>query len=162
MEQGWHPNTELGVDVKTLLRSDVRLKTGKEYPGVLRRDSDAVVDDFLCRDAHYTFIESTALSTAERRNVRLYEQSPDWKGTGNREQGTGNRERGTVKPSNRQAKKGTGNGERGTDHGERGTVKPSNRQTKKGTGNGEQRTRNGERGTVNQRCDGATTRRCNE
>ena len=28
-KQGWHPNTELGVDVKTLLRSDVRLKAGR-------------------------------------------------------------------------------------------------------------------------------------
>lgn len=72
-EQGWHANTDLGCDLKTLLRHDKRVKTGKEYPGVLRRDSDAVVDEFLSLDAHYTFIESTALSTAERRNVRLYE-----------------------------------------------------------------------------------------
>ena len=31
---GWHTNTDLGCDVKTLLRSDVRMKTGKGYQGV--------------------------------------------------------------------------------------------------------------------------------
>ena len=45
-----------------------------------------------------------------------------------------------------------GNGERGT--GNRQTVKPSNRQTRRGTGNGE-------RGTGLQRCNDATTQRCN-
>ena len=34
-EQGWHKNTDLGCDVKTLLRSDVRMKTSKEYQGVI-------------------------------------------------------------------------------------------------------------------------------
>ena len=72
-KQGWHANTDLGCDLKTILRCDHMMTTGKEIPGVLRRDSDAVVDEFLSLDAHYTFIESTALSTAERRNVRLYE-----------------------------------------------------------------------------------------
>ena len=58
MEQGWNPNTELGCEVKTILRSDRKMKVGKEYQGVLRRDTDADVDEFLCRDAHYTFIET--------------------------------------------------------------------------------------------------------
>ena len=56
-EQSWHANTDLGCDVKTLLRSDVRVKVGKSYQGVLRLDSEAEVDDFRCRDAHYTFVE---------------------------------------------------------------------------------------------------------
>ena len=34
----WHPNTEQGCDLKTILRSDRKMKTGKEYVGVLRRD----------------------------------------------------------------------------------------------------------------------------
>ena len=72
-EHGWHPNTHLGVDVKTLLRSDVRMVVGKEYQGIFRLDAEADIDDFRCRDAHMTFIESTALSTTERRNVRLYD-----------------------------------------------------------------------------------------
>ena len=32
---GWHTNTDLGCDVKTILRSDLRMKVGKEYQGVL-------------------------------------------------------------------------------------------------------------------------------
>ena len=73
MLQGWHSNTDLGCEVKTILRSDVRMKTGKEYRGILRRDSDAEIEEFRCHDPHYTFVESTALSTTERRNVRLYD-----------------------------------------------------------------------------------------
>ena len=72
-EQSWHANTDLGCDVKTLLRSDKRAKAGKSYPGVLRLDSDAEIDEFLCRDAHYSFIECTFPPTPERRNVHLYE-----------------------------------------------------------------------------------------
>ena len=71
--QGWHPDTDLGCDLKTMLRSDKRMQTGKDYQGVLRRDSDAEIDEFLCRDAHYSFIECTFPPTPERRNVHLYE-----------------------------------------------------------------------------------------
>lgn len=70
-KQGWHTNTDLGCDVKTLLRSDVRMKVGKEYQGVLRLDSDAIVDEFLCRDPHYTFIETESQRTA-KRNPHLF------------------------------------------------------------------------------------------
>ena len=70
-EQGWHTNTELGCDVKTILRSDVRMKTGKEYQGVLRLDSEGIVDEFLYRDPHYTFIE-TVPPTAGKRNPHLF------------------------------------------------------------------------------------------
>ena len=71
--KGWHPDTDLGCDLKTMLRSDKRMQTGKDYQGVLRHDSDAEIDEFLCRDAHYSFIECTVTPTPERRNVHLYE-----------------------------------------------------------------------------------------
>ena len=70
-EQGWHTNTDLGCDIKTLLRSDVRMKVGKEYQGVFRLDSEAIVDEFLCRDPHYTFVETVPL-TAGKRNQHVY------------------------------------------------------------------------------------------
>ena len=70
-EQGWHPNTHLGCDVKTILRSDMRMKVGKEYHGVLKLDWDAEIEDFRCRDAHYTFIE-TVPQTTGKRNPHLY------------------------------------------------------------------------------------------
>ena len=71
MLQGWHRNTDLAVDLKTILRSDRTMKTGKDYQGVLRRDSDADIEDFRCRDAHYTFIE-TVRTTAEKRNPHVF------------------------------------------------------------------------------------------
>lgn len=71
-EQGWHRNTELSVDVKTLLHSDRRMKAGKEYQGVLRRDSEAQVEEFHYCDPHYTFVE-TRSSAAGKRNPRVYE-----------------------------------------------------------------------------------------
>ena len=70
-KQGWHSNTDLGCDLKTILRSDVRMKTGKEYQGVLRLDSEGIVDEFLYRDPHYTFIE-TVPPTAGKRNPHLF------------------------------------------------------------------------------------------
>ena len=66
---GWNPNTDLGCDLKTILRSDRRMQTSKDYQGVLRRDSDADVDEFLCRDAHYTFIEQYLRSLASAIRV---------------------------------------------------------------------------------------------
>ena len=63
MLQGWHRNTELSVDLKTILRSDVRMKTGKAYQGVLRRDSDAEIEDFRCHDPHFTFTETQPWTT---------------------------------------------------------------------------------------------------
>lgn len=68
--QGWHPNTDLGCDVKTILRSDRTMKTGKEYLGVMRRDSDAVVEDYLFRNTHYTFVET--LPWTMKRNPRVF------------------------------------------------------------------------------------------
>ena len=67
----WHTNTDLGCDVKTILRSDMRMKEGKEYLGILKLDSDAIIEDFLCRDPHYTFTE-TVPQTTGKRNPHLY------------------------------------------------------------------------------------------
>ena len=71
MLQGWHRNTDLAVDLKTILRSDRSMKTGKEYQGVLKRDSEADIDEFRYRDAHYTFIE-TVPQTTEKRNPHVF------------------------------------------------------------------------------------------
>ena len=45
-QQGWNKNTELCVDVKTYLRSDNRMKAGKNYQGVLRRDDGTYNPNF--------------------------------------------------------------------------------------------------------------------
>ena len=70
MLQGWHRNTELSVDLKTILRSDVRMKTGKAYQGVLRRDTDAEIEDFRCHDPHFTFTETVPWFS--KRNPRVF------------------------------------------------------------------------------------------
>ncbi len=70
MLKGWYRNTDLAVDLKTMLRSDRTMRTGKEYQGVLRRDRDADIDDFRCRDAHYTFVET--LAWRSKRNPRVF------------------------------------------------------------------------------------------
>ena len=70
--QGWHPNTELSVDLKTLLRKDVRMVTGKAYQGVLRRDADAEVEEYRSFDPHYTFTE-TVPPTAAKRNPHIFD-----------------------------------------------------------------------------------------
>ena len=67
---GWHKNTDLAVNLKTVLLSDTSIRTGKEYQGVLRRDWDAEMEDFRCRDAHYTFTET--LPWATKRNPRVF------------------------------------------------------------------------------------------
>lgn len=71
--QGWHVDTNLGCDVKTVLRSDRRMEAGKEYQGIFRLDAEAVTDEFLCRDAHFTFFEAALPPSSQRRNVRLFE-----------------------------------------------------------------------------------------
>ena len=65
-EQGWHTNTELGCDVKTILRSDRKMKVGKEYQGIFRLDSEGIADEFLSRDPHLTFIETEPQKGAKR------------------------------------------------------------------------------------------------
>ena len=44
----------------------------KEYPGVLRLDSEGIIDEFLCRDPHYTFVE-TVPTTAGKRNPHVFD-----------------------------------------------------------------------------------------
>ena len=68
--EGWNRSTELCCDVKTILHSDRTMRTGRDYQGVLRRDQDAEIDEFLCRDAHYTFVETLPLTT--KRNPRVF------------------------------------------------------------------------------------------
>ena len=65
-----YKNTDYGCNVKTILHSDRTMRTGKDYQGVLRRDSDGEVDDFLSRDPHYTFVET--LPWSMKRNPRLF------------------------------------------------------------------------------------------
>ena len=70
--EGWHKNTDMGCDLKTVLSSDEHMQAGKEYRGLLCLDSDAIVEEFISRDAHYTFIE-TVTPTACRRNPKLFD-----------------------------------------------------------------------------------------
>lgn len=60
-KQGWNCNTDLCVDVKTLLLSDSIAKIGKDYQGVLRRDTDD----------HFTFVE-TIPPKAVKRNPHVF------------------------------------------------------------------------------------------
>ena len=66
---GWNNDTHLGVNLKTQLRSDRKMKLGKDYLGVLRRDVEC--DDFLY-DEHFTFTE-TQPQPAPKRNPRVYD-----------------------------------------------------------------------------------------
>jgi hypothetical protein len=50
----------------------VNVPVPMDYQGVLRRDSDADVDEFLCRDAHYTFIETVPQKSC-KRNPRVFD-----------------------------------------------------------------------------------------
>ena len=65
----WNNNTHLSVNLKTQLRSDRYAKTGKSYPGVLRRD---VFCEEFCYEDHFTFVE-TLPPTAGKRNPHVYE-----------------------------------------------------------------------------------------
>ena len=67
--QGWNPNTHLCVDLKTLLRSDSRMKAGKNYQGILRRDEE--IEEFRY-DEHFKFIE-TVPPTAGKRNPHVFD-----------------------------------------------------------------------------------------
>ena len=61
-EQGWNRNTDLCVDVKTILHSDHITRMGKQYQGVLTRDSDE----------HYSFVETLPAPTW-KRNPQVFE-----------------------------------------------------------------------------------------
>lgn len=64
---GWNVNTALAVDLKTMLRGDKRMKAGKDYQGVLRRDVDC--EEFRYEE-HYTFTET--LPWLQKRNPRVF------------------------------------------------------------------------------------------
>ena len=68
-QQGWNKNTELCMDVTTFLRSDKRMKEGKGYQGVLRREVE-------CGEYRYNermvFVE-TVSQKREKRNPHVYE-----------------------------------------------------------------------------------------
>ena len=68
--EGWHRNTDLSVNLKTILHSDRKMKPCKDYQGVLRLDAEVTVEEFLSRDAHYTFVET--LPWTSKRNPRLF------------------------------------------------------------------------------------------
>ena len=51
-------NTDYGCEVKTILRNDRTMRTGRDYQGVLRLDHEADIDEFRCQDTHYTFVET--------------------------------------------------------------------------------------------------------
>lgn len=70
--EGWNRSTELGVDVKTILRSDKRMKAGKAYHGVLQMDMDVVVEEYFAQDAHMTFVETVSTETV-KHNPRVYD-----------------------------------------------------------------------------------------
>lgn len=71
-DRGWHTNTELGCNLKTILHSSQRMKPGKVYNGVLQCDSENIVDEFLCRDPHYTFVELPPKSPV-KHNPRVFD-----------------------------------------------------------------------------------------
>ena len=62
MKKVFNANTELCIDLKTILRSDRRAKMRKDYPGVLTRDGRE----------HFTFTE-TMPQTAARRHPHIYQ-----------------------------------------------------------------------------------------
>lgn len=64
---GWHHNTHLGVNVKTVLNNDRIMRVGKDYQGVLKRDVE--IDEFLY-DEHFTFVET--LPWSMKRNPRVF------------------------------------------------------------------------------------------
>lgn len=63
-------NTEVCIDMKTKLREDARMVSGKEYQGVLRRDCDS--PEYGFNGDHFTFIETVPFSCG-KRNPRVFE-----------------------------------------------------------------------------------------
>ena len=70
MLQGLHPNTSLGVTLKTVLIRDRVPMEGKSYKGILRLDGQS---DYLgYEDPHFTFFESMQ-TTSTKRNPHVFE-----------------------------------------------------------------------------------------
>ena len=64
-------NTELCIDLKTKLQNEVIMKPGIDYPGILRRDISS--DESGFDECYYTFTEVSFRSSANRRNIHLFE-----------------------------------------------------------------------------------------
>lgn len=60
-KQNWNKNTELCVDLKTILRSSRIAELGKAYKGILTHDAES----------HFTFVESTS-TEPRKRNPHVY------------------------------------------------------------------------------------------
>ena len=67
MKKVFNCNTELSVNLKTILRNDRHMKIGKDYVGVLKRDVEC--DEFYY-DEHFTFVET--LPWSMKRNPRVF------------------------------------------------------------------------------------------
>ena len=65
--EGWHRNTDLSVNLKTILYSDRKMKPCKDYQGVLRRD--VTCEEFLY-DEHFSFTETEPWSM--KRNPHVF------------------------------------------------------------------------------------------
>ena len=63
-----HSTTEFGVDLKLMTRETGRLKPGRDYQGVLRRD--VYCEEFRF-DEHFTFVETLPV-TAVKRNPHVF------------------------------------------------------------------------------------------
>lgn len=59
--KGWHKNTDLCVDVKTILRSNRIAELGKAYKGILAHDAEC----------HYSFVETTS-TEHRKRNPHVF------------------------------------------------------------------------------------------
>ena len=64
---GWHNDTHLSVNLKTQLRSERKMKTGKDYQGLLRLDVEC--EEFHY-DEHFTFTET--LPWNKKRNPHVF------------------------------------------------------------------------------------------
>ena len=62
-------NTLLNVDLKTRLRNDALPKPGKNYHGILHRDTKGTQGHY--DDSHYTFVETCAPAPV-KRNPHVY------------------------------------------------------------------------------------------
>lgn len=69
MKKVFNPNTHPNVDLKTLLRSDSKMKAGKNYQGILRRDEE--IEEFRY-DEHFTFTETVPQKDG-RRNPHVFD-----------------------------------------------------------------------------------------
>ena len=74
-ENVWHTNTDLGCDIKTILHSDRKMKTGKSYQGFLKLDQGAsfieILNNFECTEV------IIKLADASRAGLVLPSEQPE-------------------------------------------------------------------------------------